>query len=179
MSECYTTIDMAFKYTALHLTDRRRLRSLEKLFMYMERNHGIVRQKLIGYSSINNTAERTGVKTNNIALHPGFKVIQKHFFERNPNFQTPYPGEGDPKFGLLLMYTGPSYLSDVEPVSNVVGSVCAGDSINVDEFDVVKKRKTIDAASESVGADVTSALLGGDEAAEYFHQFSSEVSNVA
>ena len=45
--------------------------------------------------------------------------------------------------------------------------------------DVVKKNQEVATANEFVGADVTSALLGGDEAAEYFHQFSSEVSNVA
>jgi len=45
-------------------------------------------------------------------------------------------------------------------------------------FDVVKKRRTIEAANESVGADVTSVLLGSEAAAEYFHQFSSEVSSM-
>ena len=50
--------------------------------------------------------------------------------------------------------------------------------MDTESFDVVKKRKAISAASEAVGVDVTSAVLGGDEAAEYFHQFSSEVLGV-
>ena len=55
--------------------------------------------------------------------------------------------------------------------------------INVDQyknsgngsFDVVKKHNELTAANEFVGADVSSALLGGEEAAKYFHSFSAEV----
>ena len=42
-------------------------------------------------------------------------------------------------------------------------------------YDVVKKHATIAATNEAVGADVTSALLGGDKEAKHFYQFSAEV----
>ena len=45
-------------------------------------------------------------------------------------------------------------------------------------YDVVKKHATIAATNEAVGADVTSALLGGDKEAEHFYQFSAEVFSV-
>jgi hypothetical protein len=48
------------------------------------------------------------------------------------------------------------------------GSVCEEQS-----FDVVKKRKFINSASATVGADITEALLGDD--AEYFYNFSNAV----
>jgi hypothetical protein len=44
-----------------------------------------------------------------------------------------------------------------------------------DEFDVVKKRRTIQAANDFVGDDVTCTILGSDAAADYFKSFSSEV----
>ena len=71
---------------------------------------------------------------------------------------------------------GESYIASNVEIQALQDALVVKD-VNIEEFDVVKKRKTIDAANESVGVDVTSALLGGDEAAEYFHQFSSEVSN--
>ena len=49
---------------------------------------------------------------------------------------------------------------------------------DLEEYDVLKKQRKINESSAFAGADVTSAVLGGDEAAEYFHSFSSEVISI-
>jgi hypothetical protein len=51
----------------------------------------------------------------------------------------------------------------------------AADSKPEDEFDVVKKQRSISIASNFAGADMSSAVLGSVEAADYFRSFSKEV----
>ena len=46
---------------------------------------------------------------------------------------------------------------------------------DLEDYDVLKKQRKINESSVFAGADVTSAVLGSEEAAEYFHSFSSEV----
>ena len=73
IDECYTTSDNAFKFTLVHLKQRKRISSINKFMDYAAREHGIVSQSIFGYESTSSYDGREQIHD-----HPGIRILLDH-----------------------------------------------------------------------------------------------------
>jgi len=79
-------VDKAYKYTLIHLEKRLRENSIRKFLAFMETKHNILIQEICGYSCVDAPTSRT--ESNDIHVHPLYRVIIAHKNEDNPNFES-------------------------------------------------------------------------------------------
>jgi hypothetical protein len=158
--ECFTTTDRAHKYTVIVLKKRIRYTAIERTMAILLVRHGIIRKALVGGESI--TSDDKLDKEKSLVENVAFKWILKDLKEHGPHIEE-YVAEGR-KSIIKAFLTGKNTFSEAMLADEVM-----------EEYDVVKKQRTIQMANDFVGFDISSALLGSEEAANYFRSFSTEV----
>jgi len=81
VDECYTTRDHAFKYTLIHLKQKKRISSINKFLDFAAREHGIVSQSIFGYESV---SSQDGSKQ--MHDHPGIRILLDHMNNEHVSF---------------------------------------------------------------------------------------------
>jgi len=100
VSECYTTVDHALKYTLIRLKTKLRQTAMQKVVGKLVKKHAIVIQEIFGYNAISSTTIQDEEK---IEEHPAFRVIATHFNEDKLSLESWIEDEGTS--GLLTKHT--------------------------------------------------------------------------
>ena len=91
VKECHSTKNSIMSVTYLHLTDRFRIASIENFMEEAKKKHGIVLNSVSGHASIaSSSQEKTATP---IQEHIGFKMLLKHYIDKNPAFKPWTDGE--------------------------------------------------------------------------------------
>ena len=98
--ECHSTKDSAMKYTYIHLKKSVRQTSIERFMVRANKAHGIVRNEIYGYTSIEGDV-RQG-KEIRLEDHVGFHMLVTHFVQKNKAFRPWTDGEPILKRGRIL-----------------------------------------------------------------------------
>ena len=100
VKECHSTKNSIMSVTYLHLTDRVRIASIEKFMEEAKTKHGIVLNSVSGHESIASSSKEKN--TTPIEEHIGFKMLLKHYIDKNPAFKPWTDGEPALKRGLIF-----------------------------------------------------------------------------
>jgi hypothetical protein len=188
VDECYTTTDQALKYTLIHLEKRVRETSIQRMLAVMRVKFGIILAKgKFGDAIISlDRDEHVGLKLDDVATLQWIvrdRQLKKPWYEEWISEKRHGKGILDTIFTVinkerttLLGTTTKRQLVQKLEIAEKKLEALAGEQ-TMGEYDVVKKQRTIQAASDFVGFDVSSVILGSEEAAVYFQAFSSEVLN--
>jgi hypothetical protein len=183
VDECYTTVDQALKYTLIHLQKRVREKSIERMMGMMQAKFGIVQSNLVFSKAILSFDRR------NADLELEDTVVIK-WIARDRNLKQPWYEEwisehrGKGILDTLLYIIGERKTTSLETTTKrqlarqlfvAEQKLEALADQTMDEYDVVKKQRIIQTASSLVGQDMSSVILGSEEAASYFQVFSSDV----
>jgi hypothetical protein len=95
--ECHSTTDLCMKYTYIHLTKRVRQTSIDKFMAKAKDAHGIILNEIFGYDAIAGNGRNLKVED-----HVGFKMLVKHYKEKNSSFSPCTDGEPVLKRGQIL-----------------------------------------------------------------------------
>jgi hypothetical protein len=179
--ECYTTTDKGLKYTLLHLKKYARDTQIKAMMEILYRKHGIIQSQMAHSSPILSFNKGDD---GDLRDHIIFQWIV-----RDMNLKPPYYEEWiseEKEKGMLNVFKHNGADNAVTLVKmqkeQVIKRLIVAEKKlaelsgqEIDEYDVVKKQRTIQAANDFVGEDVSSVLLGSEEAAMQFKLFSSEV----
>jgi hypothetical protein len=185
VDECHSTKDQIMAYTYIHVLKPVRSTTIEKFMKKAKDAYGIVRAEMFGYDSIvcNSKFQDDII----MQEHPGFKVLVKHYLEKNPAFQAWTDDEPVPKRGNLLkaaelilerpdnieqksktkiiQYTKKLESRLKEATKRGFKIIVENNDDDMSEFDVVKKRRAMESAPPDE-EDAPDAL----EAFEHFEQ---------
>jgi hypothetical protein len=195
--ECYTTTDSANKYTLLHLIKKVRETAVDKAMRSLSSKFGIILNGVFGYDLINSNTSKDphtirgnalykwmvqSFQTKKEAFHIWISPLKTRKTLFSENMESPVTnGQEDLMrhskrklarivFELRALNTGQS-----AKAAHVSGHTDNTSAVTEEEYDVVKKQRSVDMASEFAGADVSSAVIGSTESAQYFQAFSQEV----
>jgi uncharacterized coiled-coil protein SlyX len=100
VKECHSTKDRAMSVTYLFLTDRVRRVSIENFMIDAGRKHGIALNSVSGHESIASISKMKNATP--IQEHIGFKMLRKHYIDKNPAFKPWTDGEPVLKRGYIF-----------------------------------------------------------------------------
>jgi hypothetical protein len=146
IDECYSTVDHAFRYTLVHLKTKKRDTALHKFMVFCSEKYGIVKQNIFGYDSV--SANST---SSELYVHPAFLRLVTDKLECRPCFSLWVETPGiRPGGGILETYARRMCLMSASEKrinqDHISGSAHAEEDA---AYDVVKKRKAMDAEPQS------------------------------
>jgi len=163
--ECHSTKDRVMNFTYIHLTQRVRQSSIEKFMKKAKESHGIVQKDIFGYDSVACISRQGNVTA--IEEHVGFQMLLGHYIAKNPAFMPWTDGEPLLKRGRILKAaeSDPGRTGSIEnnPKARIIQytkllesrlreatkqgfKIPSENTDETSEFDVVKKRRTMDSA---------------------------------
>jgi len=113
---------------------------------FMSLKYGIIPQEIFGYSVINGNNH-----SNELYSLPGFRILNQHMQERNPQFSFWIKHSNLRRGGILKRFSR----------LQITKAPTASDEES--EFDVVKKRRVMEAAPQTPSSDDTPAALDAFE----------------
>lgn len=132
MDECYSATDRSHKFTLVRFEKKTRKSAVKKFMSYASNKYGIVSSEIVGYDGI--TANNT---SNELYMHVGFQILIQFKTNMNPLFSF-WIKSPDLRGGGILE----TYLRNDRPINR--DGINGGGGVLM--FDVVKKRKAMEAA---------------------------------
>jgi len=168
VDECHSTKDSAMAYTYIHLIKGTRQTCMESFMKKAQAVHSIIRKEIYGYDSIASNANTKQGSHITMQEHPGFQMLIKHFIEGNAAFQAWTDGEPFLKRGIIFKKAAesdPGRPGSIERTPKAIiiqytkilesrlreatrqgFKIPSENTDETSEFDVVKKRRTMDSA---------------------------------